>query len=78
MPSFLISHAKGQQGDLLIEDDGLSVTFPNGWVAFTEATGTLALALPAEQVASIQRIDDQGDAQATIEGTHHESAPKEE
>ena len=58
MPGYLIRHTKGQHGDVLIEDDGLAVSFTEGWACFTDQAGALAFAIPAAQVASIQRVDD--------------------
>ncbi|MFP8944711.1 hypothetical protein ACLIYM_25210 [Streptomyces fenghuangensis] len=69
MPGYLIRHARGQREDVLIEDPGLHVTFIRGWVVFTEGEphtegGTVVLAIPTEQVASVQRVDDTPEATA--------------
>ena len=64
MPAFLIRHAKGQQGDILIEDDGLTVQFTEAWALFHEADGTLALAVPTGHIASVQRVGDSEDQPA--------------
>lgn len=57
MAAYLIRHRSGQHGDIHIEDDGLTVDVTPGWAAFRDATGDIALAIPTDQVASIQRID---------------------
>lgn len=56
MPAYLIRHRGGQRGDILINEDDLALDLTNGWATFTSA-GTPALAIPADQVAYIQRID---------------------
>lgn len=56
MPAYLVAHAKSHRGDMLIEDQHLTLNLAPGWVAFSDQTG-IVLALPAEQVASIQRVD---------------------
>lgn len=67
MAAYMIRHAKGQQGDILIEDDDLAVNFTSGWVVFTDDHPTLetavVLAIPTEHVAAIQRIDPDDDGQ---------------
>ncbi|MFF3324957.1 hypothetical protein [Streptomyces sp. NPDC002889] len=66
MPAYLVTHTKAQRGDILIEDDTLTLEVTSQWAIFTDHQG-VALALPAEQVASIQRVDEP-----------QESAPEEE
>lgn len=56
MPAYLVSHAKGQRGDALIEDPDLTLDIRDGWAVLTDAQG-IAYAVPTEQVASIQRVD---------------------
>ncbi|MFB7647139.1 hypothetical protein ACFC0S_16805 [Streptomyces sp. NPDC056084] len=58
MPAFLIRHRQGQQGDVLIQDDTLTLTLDGGW-AILHDEHDLVLAVPKDQVASIQRIDEQ-------------------
>ncbi|MER5461661.1 hypothetical protein ABT010_13425 [Streptomyces sp. NPDC002668] len=57
MPAYLVTHAKSQHGDIRIEDDTLTLKVTTQWAIFTDGQG-VALALPTEQVASIQRVDD--------------------
>jgi hypothetical protein len=61
MPAYLVRNAARPREDILIEDDDLALTFAGNWAVFTDAAG-VTLAIPAEQGASIQRIDpdDQG------------------
>lgn len=56
MPAYIVQHPKGQRGDMLIEDPNLTLTFSGNWAIFADSNGTY-LAIPAEQAASIQRID---------------------
>lgn len=57
MPAYVIRHAKGQHGDIYMDDDpALTMEFNEGWAIFTDADG-VALIIPAGQVASIQRVD---------------------
>lgn len=61
MPAYLISLTSGHD-DIIVEDDELTVGFlDGGWVAFYEGHpsegGELALALPRQQVTTIQRIE---------------------
>ena len=62
MPAYLVQHRNGQRGDMLIEDPNLTLTFSGNWAVFTDGNGTY-LAIPAEQAASIQRIDPDQDGQ---------------
>ena len=56
MPAYLVAHAKGQRGDALIEDPDLTLEIRDGWAILADAHG-IAYAVPTEQVASIQRVD---------------------
>lgn len=56
MPAYLIRHRQGQHGDILIEDPDLTLDSRHGWAVLTDQHGTV-LAIPVDQVASIQRID---------------------
>lgn len=63
MAAYLIRHSSGQRGDALIEDDGdLFAHFIDGWVVITGAPGPgegiVHYAVPREQVASVERIDE--------------------
>lgn len=58
MPRYLIAHAKNQRGDMLVEDPDLTLEIRDGWAILTDGQG-IALALPTEQVASIQRVDEE-------------------
>lgn len=57
MPAYLITHAKNQRADILIEDPDLTLTFSGDWAIFSDAQGP-SLAIPAEQGMSIQRMDE--------------------
>ena len=56
MPAYLIQHAAGQRGDLLIEDPALTLEIRDGWAVLTDQDG-IALAMPTEHVACITRVD---------------------
>jgi hypothetical protein len=56
VPAYLIRHRGGQRGDILINEDDLTLDLADGWAVFTSA-GIPALAIPADQVAYIERID---------------------
>jgi hypothetical protein len=60
MPAYLIHHPGGQHGDILVEDDHLTLTFSGNWAIFSDIGGP-TLAIPAEQSASIQRVDEPQD-----------------
>lgn len=68
MPAYLIRHRQGQHGDILIEDPALSLAISDGWAVLTDLHG-IALAIPVDQVASIQRIDDTDSGQAQHDST---------
>ena len=57
MPAYLVTHAKHQRGDMLIEDETLTLELTDTWARFTDQNG-IVLALPVEHVASIQRVDE--------------------
>lgn len=65
MPAYLIVHTERRGDDTLIEDDNLTVEFTNGWALFKDRDPTqpnrVVLAIPATQVARIERVDDQQD-----------------
>lgn len=70
VPAYLIRHRQGQHGDILIEDPNLTLDSRHGWAVLTDQHGTV-LAIPVDQVASIQRIDNLDDGQA------QDDSPKE-
>jgi hypothetical protein len=57
VPAYLVAHTKNQRGDMLIEDETLTLEVTSQWAIFTDQHG-IVLALPAEHVASIQRVDE--------------------
>lgn len=57
MPAYLVTHAKSQRGDMLVEDPALKLEIRDGWAVLTDGQG-IALAIPTEHVASIQRVDE--------------------
>ncbi|MET7924736.1 hypothetical protein ABZT43_12220 [Streptomyces sp. NPDC005349] len=59
MPAYLIQHAAGQRGDMLIED-ALSLEIRDGWAIVTDGQG-IAVAMPTEHVACITRVDEPQD-----------------
>ena len=67
MPAYLIRHKGGQRGDALIEDPDLSLSFSGDWAVFSDGDGP-SFAIPAEQAASIQRIDPDDTGQETTDG----------
>lgn len=60
MPAYLIQHAAGQRGDMLIEDPTLTLNIRDGWAVLTDDQG-IAVALPTEHVACITRVDEPQD-----------------
>lgn len=52
---------------MLIEDDALVLTLTERWARFSDADG-IVLAIPVEQIASLQRVNED----------QHEPAPREE
>ncbi|MGW1015589.1 hypothetical protein [Streptomyces niveus] len=67
MTAYLISHNKGARSDIFIEDPELTLTFENGWAVFRDRLslerGSVVLAIPAEEGVSIQRVDEDQDAE---------------
>jgi len=60
MAAYLVIHPRGQKkDDVLIQDDDLTLTFQGGWAVFTDSRG-VCLAIPSEQGATIQRVDETG------------------
>lgn len=68
MPAYLVQHAAGQRGDMLVEDPTLTLDIRDGWAILADQSG-IAVALPTEHVACITRVDEPQD---------QESAPHEE
>jgi hypothetical protein len=60
MPAYLISHAAGQRGDMLVDDPNLTLQIRDGWAILTDQVG-IAVAMPTEHVACITRVDDPQD-----------------
>ncbi|WP_328313097.1 hypothetical protein OG432_24460 [Streptomyces sp. NBC_00442] len=60
MPRYLIAHTAGPSGNTYIDEPELAVELSDSWAVFTTPTG-LALAVPAQHIAYIQRDDDQPD-----------------
>lgn len=59
MPAYLIVHPREQRrDDVLIEADDLTLTFHAGWAVIADRQG-VCLAIPSEQGASIQRVDEE-------------------
>ncbi|MFF9309902.1 hypothetical protein ACF1BS_03235 [Streptomyces sp. NPDC014748] len=62
MPAYLVIHPERHGDDQLIEDPYLTVEFVDGWVLFKDRNATdknrVAIAIPAGQVARIERVDD--------------------
>ncbi|MGW7087518.1 hypothetical protein ACWGH2_29035 [Streptomyces sp. NPDC054871] len=56
MPAYLIIHAERRREDMLVEDPALTLNIRDGWAILTDDHG-IALALPTEHVACIQRVD---------------------
>ena len=71
MPAYLIQHAVGQRGDMLIEDPALTLEIRDGWAILTDDHG-IAVALPTEHVACITRVDEEQ------QPTSQEPAPPQE
>jgi hypothetical protein len=60
VPAYLITHAENRRGDMLVEDAELTLTFSGNWAIFSDSHGP-SFAIPAEQAASIQRVDEPQD-----------------
>lgn len=59
MPAYLIVHPREQRrDDVLIEADDLALRFEAGWAILADTKG-VCLAIPSEQGASIQRVDEE-------------------
>lgn len=56
MTAYLIRHKGGQRGDMLIEDDALTLAFSGNWAIFSDAAGP-TFAVSTEQAASIERVE---------------------
>jgi hypothetical protein len=57
MPAYLIVHPREQRrDDVLIEAPDLALRFEAGWAVLADNNG-VCLAIPSEQGASIQRVD---------------------
>lgn len=65
MPAYLIVHAERRGDDTVIEDPHLTVEFTDGWVLFKDRDlvqpNRVVLAIPAVQVARVERVDEQQD-----------------
>ncbi|MFJ4925282.1 hypothetical protein [Streptomyces sp. NPDC088736] len=63
MPAYLVVHAERRGDDQVIEDPNLTVEFVDGWVLFKDrdliATNRVAIAIPAAQVARVERVDEE-------------------
>ncbi|MFF9631745.1 hypothetical protein [Streptomyces fradiae] len=66
MPAYLITHTETRRGDILIEDEHLTLDIRDGWAILTDLHG-IALAIPAEHVAAVQRVDEDQDEPAPTE-----------
>lgn len=76
MPRYLIVHAERRGDDTVIEDPDLTVDFTDGWVLFKDRDliqpNRVVLAIPAVQVARVERVDEPQDS------AHPEPAPQKE
>lgn len=52
MPAYLVSHAKNQRGDALIEDPELTLQVRDGWAILTDAQGIAYAVRPSKSPAS--------------------------
>lgn len=63
MPAYLVVHTERRGDDQLIEDPNLTVEFTSGWVLFKDRDlvkdNRIAIAIPAAQVARVERVDEQ-------------------
>jgi hypothetical protein len=58
VPAYLVVHSRDQRrDDVLIESDDLTLRFETGWAVLADTHG-VCLAIPSEQGASIQRVDE--------------------
>lgn len=58
MPRYLIAHAAGPSGNVYIDEPDLALELTDQWALFTTPVG-LALAIPIQHIAYIQRDDEQ-------------------
>lgn len=76
MPAYLVVHAERRGDDTVIEDPDLTVEFTDGWVLFKDRDlvqpDRVVLAIPAVQVARVERVDDEQNTEGT------ELAPRKE
>ncbi|MCX4232004.1 hypothetical protein [Streptomyces ortus] len=76
MTRYLIVHAERRGDDTVIEDPDLTVEFIDGWVLFKDRDliqpNRVVLAIPAVQVARVERVDDEQNTEGT------ELAPRKE
>jgi hypothetical protein len=76
MPAYLVVHAERRGDDTVIEDPDLTVEFVDGWVLFKDRDlvqpNRVVLAIPAAQVARVERVDDEQNTEGT------ELAPRKE
>ncbi|WP_280912295.1 hypothetical protein [Streptomyces sp. SAI-208] len=76
MPAYLVVHAERRGDDTVIEDPNLTVEFVDGWVLFKDRDlikpNRVALAIPATQVARVERVDEDQEPQ------DQEPAPQKE
>lgn len=84
MPRYLIIHAERRGDDTLIEDDQLTVEFTDGWVLFTDHSPSepgdrvlygeprVVLAIPAAQVARVERVDEDPEPEDEKPALHKE------
>lgn len=65
MPAYLIVHNERRGDDTVIEDPNLTVEFTDGWALFKDRDliepNRVVLAIPAAQVARIERVDEDRD-----------------
>lgn len=67
MPAYLVQHQRGQRDDILIDAPDLKLTFEGDWAIFSDSNGP-SLAVPAERGATIQRVGQPADGNATSDG----------
>lgn len=76
MPRYLIIHAERRREDALIEDPELTVEFADGWVLFRDRDlirpNRVVLAIPAAQVARVERVDEDPDPEDQKPALHKE------
>lgn len=65
MTAYLVVHAERRGDDTVVEDPDLTVEFTDGWVLFKDRDliqpNRVVLAIPAMQVARVERVDEQRD-----------------